>query len=267
MKKDDQENIVNLTRNMIRAFWNNDEEMLENSLHPDVLLIGMNENHYFHGRDAFVNTLNAHKGERPLADVRDEEFEVVYSAGDWTLVAGRYTLYTDPDSGMVLVIKKRATLFWEKAENGYLARHVHFSEGIGLSGEAEFPASVGRETYRYMLDLMRQHGDMVKVTVKDTEGVTHIISENDILRISTEGNYTTIHCFDRTVRMKKPLKFVRELLHTNIFIDISRSTVINAEYVEKVGGDTITMLDHTEIHISSRKVRDVLKKIKELTEL
>ncbi len=267
MKREDLENILALTRDMIRAFWNKDETLLAEHLHPDAVLIGMNENHFFFSRDEYLHVLGEHREEWPLADVRDDKYEVVCSTGDTALVCGRYTVYTNPDSGMVLVLKKRATFYWEKTGNTCLIRHLHFSEGVRISSEGEFPSGAGRETYRYMMDLMRQHGDMVKITVKDTDGVTHIISENDILRISTEGNYTTIHCFDRIVRMKKPLKYVKELLHTNIFIDISRSTIINAEYVEKVGGDTITMLDHTEIHISSRKVRDVLKKIKELTEL
>ena len=266
MKKEEHDMILALTRDIIRHYWNGDSELLLSCMHPNILLIGMNDNAFFESAEEYRNALSE-LPERPMADVREESFELVYSAAETALVCGRYTIYSNPDSEMVIVVKKRISMLWEKAGKEYRIRHIHFSEGVPTPEDHDYPSRAGRETYRYMMDLMRQHGDLVKITVKDTEGVTHIISENDILRICTEGNYTTIHCFDRMVRMKKPLKYVRDLLHTNIFIDISRSTVINAEYVEKVGGDTITMLDHTEIHISSRKVRDVLKKIKELTEL
>ncbi len=267
MKKEELDHILILTRDTIRHYWNHDRAMLMSYLHPEALTIGMNEDSYFENAEAYRNAANEPESEQPLGDVRDEHYEIVYAGNDTALVCGRYTVYTNPDSEMVLVIKKRVSFLWEKTPTGLVIRHIHLSEGIPTSDDHDYISRAGRETYQYMMDLMRQHGDMVKVTVKDTDGVTHIISENDILRISTEGNYTTIYCFDRVVRMKKPLKYVKELLHTNIFIDISRSTIINAEYVEKVGGDTITMLDHTEIHISSRKVRDVLKKIRELTEL
>ena len=182
MKKEELDHILILTRDTIRHYWNHDRAMFMSYLHPEALTIGMNEESYFVNAEAYRNATNEPESEQPLGDVRDEHYEIVYAGNDTALVCGRYTVYTNPDSEMVLVIKKRVSFLWEKTPTGLVIRHIHLSEGIPTSDDHDYISRAGRETYQYMMDLMRQHGDMVKVTVKDTDGVTHIISENDILR-------------------------------------------------------------------------------------
>ena len=175
MKKEELDHILILTRDTIRHYWNHDRAMLMSYLHPEALTIGMNEESYFENAEAYRNATNEPESEQPLGDVRDEHYEIVYAGNDIALVCGRYTLYTNPDSEMVLVIKKRVSFFWEKTPTGLVIRHIHLSEGIPTSDDHDYISRAGRETYQYMMDLMRQHGDMVKVTVKDTDGDTVIM--------------------------------------------------------------------------------------------
>ena len=268
MKNEEAEKILDLSRQVIRTFWSGQPELYLNHLHPEVSFIGPADGVNVKGREELKKLALKMSRSMPKIFISNERYEMLHYDRDACIVAAYYTTHTDPKSHQILRENKRCTLVWIREGDAFLLLHVHDSDGHHmLHGDESFPIAAGQETYNYMMELMRQRGDFVKITVRDTEGVTHVISENDILLIQTEGNYTTIRCFDRNVRIKRPLKYVRELLHTEIFVEVSRNTMINGDYVERITGDIISLIDKTEIRISSRKVNSVLKVIRNLTNI
>lgn len=91
------------------------------------------------------------------------------------------------------------------------------------------------------------------------------LNVDDIIRCESNINYTTLFLKDKQkLLVAKTLKEFEELLKEYNFYRVHNSHLINLGYIKsynKGKGGTITMLDGTEVEVSTRRKDDFLKKI------
>lgn len=106
-----------------------------------------------------------------------------------------------------------------------------------------------------------------KITIPTITGLL-VIPVSDIIRCQSDINYTTIFLKDKQkLVVAKTLKEYEELLADYNFFRVHNSHLINLSYIKsysKGKGGSATLVDGTEIEVSTRRRDDFLAKLSQL---
>ncbi|MGN6533403.1 MAG: LytR/AlgR family response regulator transcription factor, partial [Ginsengibacter sp.] len=96
------------------------------------------------------------------------------------------------------------------------------------------------------------------------EGIIYI-DITSIIRCQSQINYTLIFLKDhQKITVAKTLKEFEELLSEYNFYRVHNSHLVNLAYIKKYNkgkGGTISMIDHSEIEVSSRRKEGLLERL------
>ncbi|MFD1551570.1 hypothetical protein DNU06_03305 [Putridiphycobacter roseus] len=103
-----------------------------------------------------------------------------------------------------------------------------------------------------------EHGKLVIKTKETIEA----ISLEDIIRIESEGNYSTIYTLNRNrIVISKSIKQLEENLSSDLFVKTHKSHIINKNHIKryvKLEGGYFEMSDASQVPLSRRKKEEVL---------
>ncbi|RZM28980.1 MAG: response regulator transcription factor [Pedobacter sp.] len=103
-----------------------------------------------------------------------------------------------------------------------------------------------------------------RLALSTAEGV-YLIDSSSIIRIEAMSNYSTFYLRDqKKIMVSKTLKEYENTLQGNNFLRISRSAIVNLDYVVKYrkgDGGTLEMTDGTEVEVSSSRKEALLEKL------
>lgn len=102
------------------------------------------------------------------------------------------------------------------------------------------------------------------LSLRTLESVEYV-KERNVVRMESEGGYTTVYTTDnRSIMVSKNIKELEGLIKSSIFIKPHKSHMINKNFVKryfkKVGG-FFEMEDKTEIPVARRRKEEVLQKL------
>lgn len=104
--------------------------------------------------------------------------------------------------------------------------------------------------------------DQKKIILKTSDDI-HLIHINDIIRLESEGSYTSFFLKDnKHLLVSKNLKEYEEMLSDFGFFRAHHSHLINTDFIDrfhKANGGIICMTDKSEIPVSVRKREKLLK--------
>jgi two-component system, LytTR family, response regulator len=110
-------------------------------------------------------------------------------------------------------------------------------------------------------------GASKKISVPTINGFS-FLAINDIIRCQSDVNYTTIYLKEnQKLTVAKTLKEFEELLTEYSFYRIHNSHLINLAYIKsynKGKGGYVSMIDNTEVEVSTRRKEDFLKRLAEV---
>lgn len=100
------------------------------------------------------------------------------------------------------------------------------------------------------------NSDFNKIALPTSNGY-ELVKLNTIMYCQSESNYCKICCLDgKEILLAKTLKYVEELLHSDLFIRIHKSFLVNLNYVEKFdrGNEMkVTLVNNKQLPVSIRK--------------
>lgn len=197
---------------------------------PNLIWIGAMEWQFIEGAETMLEMLSAEKG--ILREVADSEYGVIYADEHCCTVAGRLHARTTGASEMVLASLQRATFQYALFEDGPKAVHIHVSNSFDLTEPGElFPFRAGRETYRYMQEILRKEKKKhKKITVRDIRYNTHIVLADEILFIEAQKPHCILHGVEDTIEVYAKLGELHQKLPVH-FVRSHRSFLVNAHYV------------------------------------
>lgn len=103
-----------------------------------------------------------------------------------------------------------------------------------------------------------------KISIPTLDGLV-FLEINDIIRCQSQINYSIIFLKDQQkITVAKTLKEFEELLSDFNFYRVHNSHLINLAHIKKYNrgkGGTISMTDHSEVEVSSRRKDGLLKKL------
>jgi len=103
-----------------------------------------------------------------------------------------------------------------------------------------------------------------RISIPTVDGIS-FVEINDIIRCQSQINYTVIFLKDKQkITVAKTLKEFEELLSDYNFYRVHNSHLVNLDYIKKYHkgkGGTISMIDHSEIEVSSRRKEGLLQRL------
>jgi two-component system, LytTR family, response regulator len=116
-------------------------------------------------------------------------------------------------------------------------------------------------------NLKDMQGASKKISVPTINGFS-FLAINDIIRCQSDVNYTTIYLKEnQKLTVAKTLKDFEELLTEYNFYRIHNSHLINLAHIKsynKGKGGYVSMIDNSEIEVSTRRKEDFLKRLSEV---
>lgn len=131
---------------------------------------------------------------------------------------------------------------------------------------------VAEKTNNERLDILLHNlkstkGATKKISIPTVNGFV-FVQVTDILRCQSEINYTTIFLKDKQkITVAKTLKEFEELLTEYNFFRVHNSHLINLAYIKsynKGKGGVVTMMDQTDIEVSTRRKDELLRRLSEI---
>lgn len=124
------------------------------------------------------------------------------------------------------------------------------------------PSSLGAASQSV---LSRAHSHEVQRIALPYLNRTVLVTVDDIVSMSGEGNYTYIHTRDRKrYLVSKTLKAFEALLDKTMFLRIHKSTIVNLGYIQMDAFSTdrnILLTDGREVSISRRRAKEIMKRL------
>ncbi len=127
--------------------------------------------------------------------------------------------------------------------------------------EAVEKLNVQEQSIRLRYDLLRESvrtENFEKIVLSVSEEY-HVVEVKEIIHISGEGNYSTVHrAQGKHIIVSKPLKFFEETLPADQFCRVHQSHMVNFACVKKVlkGDEQCILLENDEIIPLARRKKD-----------
>ncbi|MBM7709651.1 LytR/AlgR family response regulator transcription factor [Enterococcus lemanii] len=90
-----------------------------------------------------------------------------------------------------------------------------------------------------------------QVLLFESSGTTHSVRIKNIRYIEVQSNYVTVHA-NESIRMKRPLKEIEELLDASFF-RIQRSYIVQLNWIKKITRKEVILNDETKLPLARGK--------------
>ncbi len=154
-------------------------------------------------------------------------------------------------------------LFWPHA-----LRHVSFSDVLVEQGLRWFHFELLVYFATALLWHWRLHRtsrpttspEAMELVVREAE-LTHRVVGSEIVWLQADDNYIIVHCEERSLRLRKPLKNVAADLGEQHFVQTHRSAIVNLEWVASVELARVVMRNGDKAPLSRRRRRDLMNRL------
>lgn len=125
-----------------------------------------------------------------------------------------------------------------------------------------------KEQFNLFLEILQQrHGGPKRIALATAQGI-QFIKTAEIIRVVANSNYTIFYVANKQkIIVSKTLKEYEQLLTAQHFFRISRSCIVNLEYItelRKADGGSVLMEDGTQIDITFNRKQELLDRLNSL---
>ena len=248
---------VELSKQLIRHCCRHDTEWCLAVCSPSITLIGESRDIFAKGLDEVRHVVLSQP--RPTEGLFVGSIEATCDqlpCAETVIVTARFLVASNPATGMISASQNRATLVWTMTSDGYKLSHLHLSVPREASGNANPHASVNHETYRYAKALLDQIVRRSAVSIRDTSGTIHYVSDVEVRYIEASRQRSIVHCLNETIVVRRGFKdLVNEF--GSALVTIHRSFAVNPAHEKSLRADTVVLDDGSEVPLPQRKSADM----------
>jgi len=239
---DDETHCITRLSELLKDFCGDNVQLLDSfssvkegisgilKLHPDVVFLDVQ--------------MNDKTGFDLLNEIRDINFEVIFT-----------TAY-----------EKYAVQAFKFSAVDYLLKPVDAEDLVAAVNKLNKKIS-GNEISQKINTLfhnLKNNQASKRISIPTVDGIS-FVDINDIIRCQSEINYTVIFLKDnQKITVAKTLKEFEELLSDYNFYRVHNSHLVNLAYIKKYRkgkGGSISMIDHSEIEVSTRRKEGLLERL------
>ena len=112
MRKKVVQDLIETSREIIRAFWHKDVNLLSHYLDNDVFYCGADPSQYYSSKNELMNYLYSVMNDSLKSELTHSDFQCVFNQQNTCIIVGRFFLMTDMNSLEMIHEQQRCTLVW-----------------------------------------------------------------------------------------------------------------------------------------------------------
>ena len=164
---------VKIAEAIIRAFYaERDIDFVLNQFLDDITWIGPCEHEFFRGKQAISDYFYSGSSEVPSCLLEDTAYYQDITDDTHAVVTGTYTVRTRGEDSIIVEARQRCSFLFELYQGRWLVRHLHTSNIYQEMQETDeyFPTTVGKLTYDYMQELLREKTEVIDMISANING-------------------------------------------------------------------------------------------------
>lgn len=255
------QDIDELSRQFITRFYRNDEQWCITHCMPDVTYLGSTHDFFVEGVNGLLYLIsNIGSKMDPSLVISLSVKTRSLSDGQCALALADYCLVTDPASGGVRALKKRATLIWVVSDLGPRLQYVQFTTPLYDANGDEAGPWNAHETYVYANVLLDQVIRRSAVPLHDIQGTLWSVAAAEVRLIEAHRQQTILHCMDSDIILRRGFADVVRQFGDKLIV-VHRSFAVNPSYVRSASHAGILLDDGTFVPIPQRRAKEVREEL------
>lgn len=267
MRKKVVQDLIETSREIIRAFWHKDVNLLSHYLDNDVFYCGADPSQYYSSKNELMNYLYSVMNDSLKSELTPIDFQCVFNQQNTCIIVGRFFLMTDMNSLEMIHEQQRCTLVWsiEKEKEGRIV-YLNTPDRLGQLEDGElFPHKMGSSTYHYYKDMVKKLMEPDKtILVNDNNKHTCLIPLKDIYYVMAFQHNTVLYTNKGEITSTVSFNKMEELLGTQFF-KIHRSYTINRDYIRLFGPDYVELTNGDKVPMTKRNRTQLINSLMQCT--
>jgi len=253
------EDVVELTRYIIRNYYIGNLEPWFVHLHPCSVWVGTGEPMLF-GAQAIMHHFKKFAGMEPQQIVCERYYRIPLGGHD-AQVAGELTV-TGRDS--VYRVNVLFTLAYRYSRGQAKIVSHHFTYEFARTDEGNKGTALQMDicTHQFIKNLLVNHPQNKQITIKSGPRIMYIHPAMILYIEKTRGRGADIVCVDQVVPCTASLNEISEILPFN-FYPIHRGYIVNMLYITSLKRYEVELISGAKIPVPARNYMNVKKNIEE----
>lgn len=229
--------VVEMSRRVIRNFYNLDRNALLPYLSDGFMWIGANDEHWAENLGIFFDSLSRLPGISPVT-ISDEEYHLLFHERNIWILYGRHKATSTPENGPVNHAHMRFTLVWRKYENELRLIHMHASNSGDIPLK-QFPSEYGESApenvplMEHFKKLLSLPSASKKLMFKDLNGVHRFLLPEEVIYLEADLQRTVIHTKEGSFPVHGLISEIEKSMPES-FYRIHKSYLLNSSYVDSI---------------------------------
>lgn len=164
---------VDIAEAIISAFYaERDIDYVMDQFLDEVSWIGPCEHEFFRGKQAISEYFYGGSTEVPSCLLEDMAYYLDDVSERQAGVMGKYTVRTRGEDSIIVEARQRCSFLFEKHNGRWMVKHLHTSNIYQEMQESDefFPTTVGKLTYDYMQELLREKTEVIDMISSNING-------------------------------------------------------------------------------------------------
>lgn len=263
MNKKKEQELVCLTEQCLKRYWEKDCEVMLSYCTDDILWTGAEQKEYIMGIEAVRKNFTELMNVIQPCIISNGEFIVVQNTGNACTVSGRYLVETLPEADYFLQAELRCTFVWERINDEPRIRHMHVSNPIGemkIVEGSRFVNEMGRMAKKYMDEKIHTI-NRKKIVVEGINGKVFFINESQILYVEAKLRNCDIFMQNGEVIHGKMSFADFEKSLDEYFVKVHRSYIVNIQHVTVIRFCELVMSNGRVIPVPQKKYAKVREEL------
>ncbi len=249
-----QTQIIEMTRETLHGFYGRTVDHLVHLLSDDFVWIGAFDFQFTHGKQHFIDTVQAELNSI-VFNISSEHYELVVRNRDIYIVCCKLKLTSAVDSGTNLQMHTRLSVVWKYIGDELKLVHIHGSNAQDIPLTVEHKVSTPKSTeddfIKYIISSSKKTTTK-KIMFRKTTGEYCVISEGDILYLQADGQTTIVHTKGSPVKVSGVLLSHQQAL-SDIFFRCHKSYLINTVYITAFRRYQVALCDKIDLPIGKER--------------
>lgn len=247
-----QERIIDLTRELLHAFYNREVTQFTHFLSDDFTWFGAFDFQCTNGKEEFLEAIKSEL-EFMAFTMDNEEYSIVARDRDTFVLCCKFDLYCKLPDGSSIETNTRLTVVWRHTEEGMQIAHVH---GSNVENSPLLQPATGEKGQQSdFLDYFQQTSEVLlskKIMFRTPRGEHIVLYERDIYYLKAEGQHTILYTKDDSFVVTGILRLHHDKL-ADFFHRVHKSYIVNTLYISSICRYKILLSNQVELPISKER--------------
>ncbi len=251
--------VVDLSRKVIKSYYDNDRELILPFLSKEFMWIGTSDTNRAEDRADFCDVLKQIPSVPPVS-ISDEHYHLIYHERNVWILYGRLEATYALEGDALVHRHMRFTLVWRRTGDGLKLIHIHSSCSADPSlyrdpqtNDAKSPED--KPLMEHFEKILSLPTNTRKLAFKDLSGVHRYLLPEEVVYLEADLQRTIVYTKSGTFQVHGLISETERNMPDEFF-RIHKSYLLNSNYVDNICRYKATLNDGTQLPIGRDRYMD-----------